>query len=221
MRLRAVRVARTLPVVAVICGVTAAPAVAAELPPLDRPAIEDALRGAYDDVDASLSFLDRIWRILEDLVVRVLAAALQREGGLGLVIALAALALVAGGLWWAYRRFGVVGGAPPATVGATPPRDVDWALWAAHARERGDLEAAVRAGWRHLLHLLDQRGVVDDAPSLTASEAAAAAQRTGPALAAAVTAAADAFEHVVFADEPATSEHDRRVHDAVELVASR
>lgn len=221
MGLPATRLAGALPVVVAVASI-AAPAAAAELPPLDRPAIDDALDRAYDDVDPALSPVDHIRRFLGDLLVRVLTAAFRRDDALGLLIALAAMSLLAAGLWWAYRRLGVVGGAPPA---ATPEdsvaADIDWGRQAAQARERGDLEAAVRAGWRHLLHLLDVRGVVDAAPSLTASETAAAARRSRPALAAAVAAAAYAFEQVVFADEPATSEHYRRVRAAVEQVAGR
>ncbi|HEX9889470.1 MAG TPA: DUF4129 domain-containing protein [Nitriliruptorales bacterium] len=192
------------------------------LAPLDRPAIQDALASAYDDIDARPSARERILRFIGDLLLRAFGAAFGRDDGLGLLLAVAALALLTVAAWWLYRRLGLVA-APTAAgaAGTAPDRRIDWNHRAQEARARGDLETAVRAGWRYLLQVLDDRGVLREAPSLTATETAEATQRADPGLGPAVAAAADAFEHVVFADEPATAGHDDRVRQAAQQVERR
>lgn len=209
----------TLAVVLVSAAGPSAVATAAEdLPPLDRPAIEQAVEQAYTEVDAALPLKDRLLRFAGDLIVRAFAFAFGRGDGLSLLFGLVALVLLGGLTWWLYRRLGLVGAAPapnPASPGGGPAA-VDWQRRAAWARSQGDLEGAVRAGWQHLLHVLDDRGVVREAPSLTASETATATRAADPELGRTVDAAADAFERVVFADEVATEAHDRAVRVAGE-----
>jgi hypothetical protein len=75
---------------------------------------------------------------------------------------------------------------------------VDWAARAEDALRAGDLQEAVRALYLALLATLAGRGIVADAPALTAGEARFAVQRRRPALFPAIARATDAYERVIY-----------------------
>jgi hypothetical protein len=94
---------------------------------------------------------------------------------------------------------------------ATFVSEMDWRRAADAAIAAGDIAEAVRALYHLLLATLAARGVVHDAPSLTAGECRRAVRRQRPALAPAVDAATLSFERVVFGKVPA-------VHRDVEIL---
>ena len=75
---------------------------------------------------------------------------------------------------------------------------VDWAARAEEALRAGDLHEAVRTMYLALLATLAGRGIVADAPALTAGEARFAVQRRRPALFPAIARATDAYERVIY-----------------------
>ena len=75
---------------------------------------------------------------------------------------------------------------------------VDWAARAEDALRAGDLHEAVRALYLTLLTVLAVRGIVADAPALTAGEARLAVQRRRPALFPAIARATESYERVVY-----------------------
>ena len=81
---------------------------------------------------------------------------------------------------------------------------VDWRRTADEALAAGDLGAAVPALYHALLGTLDARGVVRDAPALTAGECRGTVHRARPALSPAIDDATAAFERVVYGKLPAT-----------------
>jgi hypothetical protein len=83
-----------------------------------------------------------------------------------------------------------------AARGASGP--VDWAGRAEEALGAGDFHEAVRAMYLALLATLAGRGIVADAPALTAGEARFAVQRRRPALFPAIARATDAYERVIY-----------------------
>jgi len=87
----------------------------------------------------------------------------------------------------------------------------NWLLEADRAVAAGDFERAVRALYHALLTALQARGVVEDAPSLTAGETRLAVAATRPALSAVVGRATTVFERVAYGGAPADG-------DAVEAI---
>jgi hypothetical protein len=75
---------------------------------------------------------------------------------------------------------------------------VDWAARADEALRAGDLHEAVRASYLALLAALAGRGIVANAPALTAGEARFAVRRVRPGLFPKVTQATDSYERVIY-----------------------
>ena len=174
--------------------------------PVDQGRLDAALARSYDGVDPTLAIRERMTRALGDALARILEPLLRNRGATSTVASLLLLLLGLGLVLWFARRLRVV---PDATQPQRPgdrSREVDWRQMAADALARGDLEAALRAEYRVLLHVLDARGVVDDAPSLTAAECRSAVARTRPGLAGPVRQATDAFERVAYGDQPVRRE---------------
>ena len=79
---------------------------------------------------------------------------------------------------------------------------VDWSRRADEAIRAGDLREAVRALYLALLASLAGRGLLADAPTLTAGEARSAVSRVRPALFPAVARATESYERVVYGGAP-------------------
>ena len=75
---------------------------------------------------------------------------------------------------------------------------VDWVGRGEAALRVGDLHEAVRAFYVALLVVLAARGIVADAPALTAGEARIAVRRSRPELFPAIARATDTYERVVY-----------------------
>jgi Domain of unknown function (DUF4129) len=75
---------------------------------------------------------------------------------------------------------------------------VDWAAAAEAALRAGDLHEAVRALYLAMLAVLAGRGIVADAPALTAGETRFAVQRVRPAIFPAIARATESYERVVY-----------------------
>lgn len=174
--------------------------------PVQQDRLDAALARSYDGVDPSLAIRERVMRAIGDALARILEPLLRNRGTTSTVASVLLLLLGLGLVLWLARRLRVVPDArePRRSEGRT--REVDWRRMAADALARGDLEAALRAEYRVLLHVLDARGVVDDAPSLTAAECRSAVARTQPGLAGPVRQATDAFERVAYGDQPVRRE---------------
>ena len=79
---------------------------------------------------------------------------------------------------------------------------VDWSRLADEAIRAGDLREAVRALYLALLASLAGRGLLADAPTLTAGEARSAVSRARPALFPAVARATESYERVMYGGAP-------------------
>ena len=75
---------------------------------------------------------------------------------------------------------------------------VDWVARGEAALRAGDLHEAVRAFYVALLVVLAARGIVADAPALTAGEARIAVRRLRPELFPAIAQATDTYERIVY-----------------------
>lgn len=182
--------------------------------PVAQDRLDTALAGSYDGVDPTLAIRERVKRALGDALARILEPLLRNRGTTSTVASLLLLILGLALVLWFARRLRVV---PDATEPQRSPGrtgEVDWRRMAAEALARGDLEAALRAEYRVLLHVLDARGVVDDAPSLTAAECRSAVARTRPGLAGPVRQATAAFERVAYGDQPVRREDVDAVQQA-------
>ena len=80
-------------------------------------------------------------------------------------------------------------------------RSVDWAARADEALRAGDLHEAVRASYLALLAVLAGRGIVANAPALTAGEARFAVRRARPGLFPAIARATESYERVIYGGE--------------------
>ena len=176
----------------------------------DPASIHAALTEAYAGLRSTSPPL--IDRILSDIQQAIgwffdhTLNALVRSGTGGLLTWVVLLGVGVAILMFARRvRSGVVTEARlDATTGEE--RDVDWRRAADKAIAAGEWAAAVRALYHVLLATLAARGVVHDAPSLTAGECRRAVLRARPALAAPVDRATDTFERVAYGNHPADAD---------------
>jgi hypothetical protein len=176
----------------------------------DRSRIDGALSQAYEGLQpVSPSWADRILsevgQTLGWLVDHTLGA-VARSDAHSLVGWTIVLAIVVGALLLTGRvRRGVVAEArwTSADHGVAL---VDWGRLAEEALAAGDLSTAVPALYHVLLRTLDARGVVRDAPALTAGECRRAVRRARPALAGTIDGATAAFERVAYGRLPAAQD---------------
>lgn len=184
--------------------------------PLDPFEVERAVERAYRDLHVEPPFTERVWRVVMDVLGRLFTVVNENR-----VLALLALLVVAAVfgwfLLWSLRRAGIVGEARVDQPRATDD-DIDWDAVAREAEARGDLDAAVRAGFRALVQQLAGRGWVPDRRSLTASEARAAVADRRAGLASAVADATTSFEQVAYARREPGPEDVARVRRALEEV---
>ena len=140
------------------------------------------------------------------VIVRdVLQGILQRVGnlvaGAGGALALVALIVIVVG---AVAIFVVpsrlvpdrISGRHPTGSGIT--RSVDWAAKAEDALRAGDLHEGIRWLYLALLGVLAGRGIVRDAPALTAGEARVAVLHNRPSIFPAIALATESYERVVY-----------------------
>jgi len=174
-------------------------AVTAEPLPSDR--VSTALAQAYAGiVPPPPNLLETVLRVIGE----VFQAIVQRVGS---VIASAGNAIA----WVVLIAIGVIGGLTLFRARLVPDRVsragragragqgvVDWAARAEEAVRAGDLHEAVRALYLALLAVLAGRGIIADAPALTAGEARFAVQRSRPSLLPVIARATESYERVVY-----------------------
>lgn len=175
-------------------------------PALDRSAVagalEDAFRGiAQPRPDPSEVILRWIGEAIGWVLHRIQQAISAAGSLLPWLVVLLAAGAVAVLIW---RRATlvpdrVVRSGAGARGAATA---VDWSGRADDAIRAGDLREAVRALYLALLESLARRGLLADAPALTAGEARSAVSRSRPALFPAVARATESYERVVYGGAP-------------------
>jgi len=191
---------------------------ASAVAPVDRGAIDRALSDAYGDLTPKAATLpERVISSVRQAIGWFLdrtVGALLRSSSVTVVAWGVVLAMLLAGVWF-LRRFGagVVPGARWSGGDGTVTR-IDWKRAAEEALARGDLDEAVRARYHLLLIALSARGIVEDAPSLTAGECRLAVATAEPELAKAVTDATATFERVAYGAVPADRDDVETLTDA-------
>lgn len=180
---------------------------AIDAPPPDPERLRDALREAYRGIDRETGF----WARLRSNIVEALAAMARRIGafledlgrfsGAATLIAWALVVGVALAVLMLLRRLGLVQERSERRRAEKRP-ETDWHRIAEDAIARGDTKGAVRALYASLLATLNRRGVLRDAPSLTAGECRTAVSDARPTLYPAVERATVIFEQVTYGHAP-------------------
>jgi hypothetical protein len=158
-------------------------------------ALDDAYRGVLQ-VDPGL--IERIRRAIGELIQSLLARLFSFQGA-GTIVAWAVLVGLGILAYWLIRRLGLV---PETSMevagGRTGAPRMDWTARAEEAARAGDLHLAVHAFYRGLLGALSGRGLLIDAPGLTAGEARSTVRAVRPELFDAVADATGAFEQIAY-----------------------
>jgi hypothetical protein len=197
---------------------TAHAAVAGEepAPTEDAASVAAAVDAAYGGTDQRPGLLERARRWLADAFgwfVDHTLGALARSGLLGGLVAIALLLAIA--LLVANRvARRIVPDERDRRTGGAAPEEIDWAAEAQRAIDAGDGDAAVRALYHLLLDTLDRRGIVEEAPALTAGECRDAVHRRRPALDGVVRGATETFERVTYGRLPAAGDDVERLLEA-------
>jgi Domain of unknown function (DUF4129) len=176
-----------------------ADAVAVDSP--DAARMADALGAAYAGVvPPRPDPLQTIFQVFGDVfeaVIQRIGNVLGAAGNVAAWAILIAVAVVALAVLFRVRmvpdRVSSAGRAARGGAGS-----VDWAARADEAMRAGDLHEAVRALYLALLAALAGRGIVADAPALTAGETRFAVQRVRPALFPAIARATESYERVIY-----------------------
>ena len=166
---------------------------------------------AQGEVDASLdrafrqvvqiqpSLLDRIRRAVAELFAWVLNRLVNFVGPSSILAWAVLLGLVAAALILLRRARLVPELALPGRgAGRGVETTVDWRRRAQEALRAGDLPEAIRALYLALITTLAGRGLLADAPALTAGECRAAVGRNRPSLYPLVARATESYERVVY-----------------------
>jgi Domain of unknown function (DUF4129) len=190
--------------------------------PVDADVVESALTDAYRGVlQVDPGIIERIRRAIGELIQSLLARLFSFHGA-GTIVAWAVLVGLGILAVWLIRRLRLV---PETSMevagGGTGTPRVDWIARAEDAVRAGDLHLAVHAFYRGLLGALSGRGLLIDAPGLTAGECRSTVRAVRPELFDAVADATGAFEQIAYGGavpEPGDVETLRR---AVALARSR
>lgn len=190
--------------------------------PVDADVVESALTDAYRGVlQVDPGIIERIRRAIGELIQGLLARLFSFQGA-GTIVAWAVLVGLGILAVWLIRRLRLV---PETSMevagGGTGAPRVDWIARAEDAVRAGDLHLAVHAFYRGLLGALSGRGLLIDAPGLTAGECRSTVRAVRPELFDAVADATGAFEQIAYGGavpEPGDVDTLRR---AVSLARSR
>ena len=190
--------------------------------PVDADDVESALTDAYRGVlQVDPGIIERIRRAIGELIQSLLARLFSFQGA-GTIVAWAVLVGLGILAVWLIRRLRLV---PETSMevagGGTGAPRVDWIARAEDAVRAGDLHLAVHAFYRGLLGALSGRGMLIDAPGLTAGECRSTVRAVRPELFDAVADATGAFEQIAYGGavpEPGDVDTLRR---AVALARSR
>ncbi len=168
--------------------------------PVDSARVAAALDEAYRGVvPPRPDLLSEILRVIGEVIEAILQRfgdVLANAGNALAWIVLIAIAAIA--VLLLFRARLVPDRVSPAARSLRASESVDWAARAEEALRAGDLHEAVRALYLALLVVLAGRGIVAEAPALTAGEARFAVQRRRPALFPAIARATESYERVVY-----------------------
>lgn len=166
-------------------------------PDLVAQALSDAYRGVVPpQPDLLQEGLRIIGEVFEAVIQRFGNVVANAGNALAWIVLIIIGAIVASYLFRARLVPDQVSSAGRAPRGG--PGQVDWAARAEDALRAGDLHDAVRALYLALLATLAGRGIVADAPALTAGDARFAVQRRRPTLFPAIARATDSYERVIY-----------------------
>ncbi len=189
--------------------------------PIDREGVETALASAYrGSLQVNPGFIERIRRAVAELIGNLLSRLFSFQGA-GTFVAWAVLVALVVLAVWLVRRLRFV----PETImdakdpGSRAPR-IDWIARAEDAFRAGDLHGAIHAFYRGLVSALSGRGLLIDAPALTAGECRTTVRALRPDLFQAVADATGAFEQVAYGGAVPGPEDVETLRKAVALARS-
>ena len=166
--------------------------------PADPDQIESALTDAYQGVlQVDPGLIARIRRAIGELIQSLLARLFSFRGA-GTIVAWAVLVALGILAFWLIRRLRLVPETTMEVVSRSGAPRIDWIARAEDAVRAGDLHLAVHAFYRGLLGALSGRGLLIDAPGLTAGECRSTVRAVRPELFEAVADATGAFEQVAY-----------------------
>jgi hypothetical protein len=190
--------------------------------PVDEDDVESALTDAYRGVlQVDPGLVERIRRAIGELIQGLLARLFSFRGA-GTIVAWAVLVGLGILAVWLIRRLRLV---PETSMevegGRTGAPRVDWIARAEDAVRAGDLHLAVHAFYRGLLGALSGRGLLIDAPGLTAGECRSTVRAVRPELFDAVADATGAFEQIAYGGAVPEPDDVDTLRRAVALARSR
>jgi hypothetical protein len=190
--------------------------------PVNADDVESALTDAYQGVlQVDPGLVERIRRAIGELIQSLLARLFSFQGA-GTIVAWAVLVGLGILAVWLIRRLRLV---PETSMevagGRTGAPRMDWIARAEEAARAGDLHLAVHAFYRGLLGALSGRGLLIDAPGLTAGEARSTVRAARPELFDAVADATGAFEQVAYGGAVPGPDDVDTLRRAVALARSR
>jgi Domain of unknown function (DUF4129) len=185
--------------------------------PVSSDEVATALSQAYAGVvPPAPNLLETVLRVIREVIeaiVQRIGNVLASAGNALAWIVLIAIGIIA--ILTLFRARLVPDRVAPAGRGSRAgAASVDWAARAEEALRAGDLHEAVRALYLSLLATLARRGIVADAPALTAGEARFAVQRARPAMFPAIERATESYERVVYGGATPDPDDIERLRDA-------
>ena len=167
--------------------------------PVDTDDVESALTDAFRGVlQVDPGLIERIRRAIGELIQNLLARLFSFQGA-GTIVAWAVLVGLGILAVWLIRRLRLVPETSMEVVGGrTGAPRVDWISRAEDAVRAGDLHLAVHAFYRGLLGALSGRGLLIDAPGLTAGECRSTVRAVRPELFDAIADATGTFEQIAY-----------------------
>jgi hypothetical protein len=182
-----------------------------------QTALDEAYRGAIQ-VDPGI--VERIRRVVAELIQGFFSRVFAFRGA-GSLIAWAVIVGLALLAFWLLRRLRLVPETSMEVIGPpTRHQRVDWNARAEEAFRAGDLHGAVHAFYRGLLTALSGRGLLMDAPGLTAGECRSTVRIVRPDLFDAVADATGTFERVAYGGAAAGPAEVETLRRAVTLARS-
>lgn len=190
--------------------------------PVDADDLESALTDAYRGVlQVDPGLIERIRRAIGELIQSLLARLFSFRGA-GLIVAWVVLVGLGMLAVWLIRRLRLVPETSTEVAGGpTGSPRVDWIARAEDAVRAGDLHLAVHAFYRGLLGALSGRGLLIDAPGLTAGECRSTVRATRPGLFDAVADATGTFEQIAYGGAQPEPDDVDTLRRAVSLARSR
>ena len=188
---------------------------------IDRGVVEAALASAYrGSLQVDPGLIERIRRAAAELIQNLLSRLFSFRGA-GTLVAWAVLVGLGVLALWLVRRLRPV---PETTMevsgtGARPSR-IDWIARGEDAFRAGDLHGAVHAFYRGLVAALSGRGLLIDAPGLTAGECRSTVRAVRPDLFRAVADATGTFERVAYGGAAPRPDEVETLRNAVVMARS-